>query len=172
MNILRRGLGDAGYDMLLADFQSRAVDPVSFSKIRPGRSFPNPLTCLKIQCGAITQDQAGVELLADCSFAGFAGAQSCADPLCAPYCGLSAQSVARASQPLPVAPRVAELVLALADESGRGCGPGYWGSKFSGPYYADEVPCGCSSFISEHPILSVLLLSGVAYGIYRWRAGL
>lgn len=42
-------------------------------------------TCMQIQCGAITQDQAGADLLYACSKAGYVGARACADQLCAPY---------------------------------------------------------------------------------------
>lgn len=162
------GLGDASYDALVAQFATRAVDPAGFSHIRPGRPIPDPVTCLKIQCGAISQEQAGLDLLADCSFGGFAGAMSCASPLCAPYCGGStAASVARASQPLPVAPRVAEIF--ANSTASRDCSPVYWGAKFGGPY-SESTPCGCSfGFIHEHPFLSVALLGLGAYGIYRWR---
>lgn len=166
------GLGDASYDALVAQFATRAVDPAGFARIRPGRPIPDPVTCLKIQCGAITQEQAGLDLLADCSFDGFAGAMSCASPLCAPYCGGStAQSVSRAAQPLPVAPRIAQMVV---DSIGpvaeaRGCDAVYYGAKFGGPY-SDSTPCGCSfGFIHEHPFVAVALLGLGAYGIYRWR---
>lgn len=42
-------------------------------------------TCQQIQCGAITQDQAGADLLLACSEAGYVGARACADSLCSPY---------------------------------------------------------------------------------------
>lgn len=162
------GMGDASYDSLVAAFATRAVDPAGFARIRPGRPIPNPETCLKIQCGAITQEEAGIDLLADCSFGGFAGAMSCASPLCAPYCG-SMATVARASQPLPVAPRVEQMFVDAIQRNG--CEPVYWGAKFGGPY-PDSSPCGCGAggFIREHPFVAVALLGAAAYGIYRWRA--
>ena len=162
------GLGDAAYDALVANFASRAIDPADFAKVRPGRSVPNPETCLKIQCGAISQEEAGLDLLADCSFDGFAGAMSCASPLCAPYCGgTTASSVARASQPLPLAPRIAQIFL---DGPQRGCNPAYYGAKFGGPYGDAGSSCECSmGFIHEHPILSVAMLGAAAYGLYYWR---
>jgi len=166
------GLGDAAYDALVAQFATRVVDPTGFQRIRPGRPIPDPVTCLKIQCGAITQEQAGLDLLADCSFDGFAGAMSCASPLCAPYCGGdTAASVSRAAQPLPVAPRVAQMVVDAVQrlEPGRGCDPVYYGAKFGGPY-DDSSPCGCRfEFIHDHPFWSVVLLGAAAYGVYRWR---
>lgn len=161
-------LGDAAYDALVAQFALKAISPADFARVRPGRPVPDPLTCLKIQCGAITQDQAGLDLLADCSFGGFAGAMSCASPLCSPYCG-SMAPVARASQPLPVAPRVEAMFATLAQRNG--CEPIYWGAKFGGPY-ADSAPCSCSgSFISEHPFLAAALVGVAAYGVYRLRSG-
>jgi hypothetical protein len=167
------GLGDAAYNAIVAQFATRAVDPEGFARIRPGRPIPNPETCLKIQCGAISQEEAGLDLLADCAFDGFAGAMSCASPLCAPYCGGStAASVARASQPLPVAPRIAQMVIDIPKRfSGdRGCNPVYYGAKFGGPY-GDSAPCGCgaSGFIEEHPFLAVALLGLGAWGLYEWR---
>lgn len=160
---------NTAYENLYASFAARAVDPASFQLARPGRPFPNPQTCLKIQCGSITQAEAGLDLLADCSFAGFAGAMSCEQPLCAPYCGGTAAGVARAAQPLPVAPRVEQMFLDAPLRSG--CDPVYWGPKFGGPY-SDSAPCGgCSSFINEHPFVSLALLAAGAYGIYRWRKG-
>lgn len=163
-------LGDAAYDGILATFAARAISPADFAKVRPGRPIPDPVTCLKIQCGAISQEQAGLDLLADCSFGGFAGSLTCASGLCAPYCGQSMATVARASQPLPVAPRVEQMFVDLASRNG--CDPVYWGSKFGGPY-SDSSPCSCGagSFIEEHPFLSVALLGAAAYGVYRLRGG-
>jgi hypothetical protein len=163
------GLGDGAYDAMVSAFAARAINSEDFTKVRPGRPIPDPVTCLRIQCGSITQEEAGLELLADCSFGGFAGAMSCASPLCAPYCGSTAATVSRASQPLPVAPRVAAMV---SKGPTRGCEPRYWGAKFGGPY-SDSEPCGCGArgFIAEHPFFATALLAGVAYGIYRWRAG-
>lgn len=75
------------YNELYDNFTKLAVDPVGFSTIaRPGRIPPDPLTCLKIQCGALTQADVGPDMLADCSFGGFAGVRSCKDPLCGPMC--------------------------------------------------------------------------------------
>jgi hypothetical protein len=75
------------YSSLLDAFESQAIDPTDFSTIvRPGRIPPDPLTCLQVQCGNITQDQFGLDNLADCAFGGFPGVRSCNDPLCEPYC--------------------------------------------------------------------------------------
>ena len=164
------GLGDAAYDAIVGNFTARAINPSDFARVRPGRPVPDPVTCLKIQCGAISQEQAGLDLLADCAFDGFAGAMSCASPLCAPYCGgTTAATVARASQPLPIAPRIAQMFL---ENTGRraGCDPVYYGAKFGGPYGDSGPACGCSyGFIHEHPILSVAILGAAAYGVYYWR---
>ena len=167
-------LGDSSYDVMVAAFAARAIDPADFAEVRPGRPVPDPVTCLKIQCGAITQEEAGLDLLADCSFGGFAGAMSCASPLCAPYCGNTAAAVSRAAQPLPVAPRVARMVVDVPQRlnlPGRGCESIFYGAKFGGPY-DDSTPCGCGiqGFIADHPIMAVAILGAAAYGIYRWRA--
>ena len=42
-------------------------------------------TCQQIQCGALTQEQAGVDLLMQCSMAGYAGSRNCSDPVCKPF---------------------------------------------------------------------------------------
>jgi hypothetical protein len=172
MKMALGSLSGSAYDALMASFAARGVDPAQFSQVRPGRSYPDPVTCLRIQCGDITQAEAGLDLLADCSFAGFSGSQSCADPLCSPYCGNTAQRVARASQPLPVSPRIDRLFLDSTGAGARGCDPVYWGPKFGGPYDS-AIPCGdCGeSFINAHPLLAVALLAAASYGIYRWRAG-
>jgi hypothetical protein len=163
---------DSAYRSLFDRFSSRAVDPGSFALVRPGRPFPNPETCLRIQCGNISQEQAGVDLLADCAFAGFQGSQSCADPLCAPYCGETARTVARGSVfPLPVSPRVDALFL---DGPPAGCDPVYSGDHFSGPYDDPGFLCGCSGpggWVNDNPLLAVALVAAASYGVYRWRAG-
>lgn len=62
-----------------------AVDPDTF-EARYGRVEPDRATCLRIQCGGISQDQAGMQLIQDCANAGYAGARSCMDPACSPWC--------------------------------------------------------------------------------------
>jgi len=161
-------LGDAAYDALVAQFALKAISPADFARVRPGRPIPDPLTCLKIQCGAITQEQAGIDVLADCSFGGFSGSLTCASALCTPYCGESMAPVARASQPLPVAPRVEQMFIDIPARTG--CDPVYWGSKFGGPY-TDSSPCSCSgNFISQNPFMAVVLLGAAAYGVYLLRS--
>lgn len=61
-----------------------AVDPGVF-EARYGRPEPSESICLQIQCGAISQDQAGQQLIVDCMNAGYAGARSCNDPACGPW---------------------------------------------------------------------------------------
>lgn len=41
--------------------------------------------CQRIQCGALSQAEAGFDLLLECSQAGMAGAKGCGHPDCAPY---------------------------------------------------------------------------------------
>ena len=171
MNIqLRRGMGDAAYDALFEAYKANAIDPVQGRQFLPSWwSPPDPEFCLKIQCGDISQAEAG-DQLKNCTFGGFQGVRSCADPLCAPYCGHTAAAVARATaQPLPVATRIAATFKA---GPARGCDPTYTGPHFSGPYGATE-PCGCGAagFVNEHPVIAVLLVAGAAYGVYKWREG-
>lgn len=61
-----------------------AVDPGQF-EAQYGRPEPDESTCLQIQCGAISQAQAGMSLVVDCANAGWSGARSCSDPLCSPW---------------------------------------------------------------------------------------
>jgi hypothetical protein len=61
-----------------------AVDPGVFES-RYGRSEPDESTCLQIQCGAISQAAAGMQLISDCANAGWTGARSCIDPACSPW---------------------------------------------------------------------------------------
>ena len=41
--------------------------------------------CEQIRCGAMTQQQAGIDTLMACSTAGYAGSRNCSDPVCKPY---------------------------------------------------------------------------------------
>lgn len=157
------------YAQLYDAYKANAVDADRMRELQPWWSPPDPEVCLKIQCGAMTQAEAGPELLRNCTFGGFQGVRTCADPLCAPYCGRTAASVARGTaQPLPTAARIG---LQFRVGPGRGCGPVYSGPHFSGPY-GESLPCGCpgeTSFVNEHPVIAVLLVAGAAYGVYRWR---
>jgi hypothetical protein len=171
MNIQLRGmgsLGDAAWDALFDAYKLNAIDPVQGRAMLPAWwSPPDPEFCLKVQCGAISQAEAG-DQLKNCTFGGFQGTRTCADPICAPYCGHTAAAVARATaQPLPVATRIART---FREGPARGCDPLYTGPHFGGPYDAG-LPCGCGAagFVNEHPILAVLLAAGVAYGVYRLR---
>lgn len=175
VNLRRRygmgGLGDAAYDALVAGYVQRVGVPAAvFAQTIKNQgwnpadhSYPDPATCIKIQCGAISQSEAGPNLLVDCATAGFAGVRSCADPMCAPYCGRAA-AVAMSAQPLPVAPRVAAMFLS---PPARSCDPVYGGPKFNGPYGddgADTVDCcGFSRMVCEHPFLAVGLVLGGAW---------
>ena len=47
----------------------------------------DPLTCLRIQCGQISQAEAGMTTLYACSAAGYAGVYPWSDPHCAPIGG-------------------------------------------------------------------------------------
>ncbi len=49
----------------------------------------DPTLCLKIQCGLITQSQAGWQTLLECSQAGYAGVRSALDPVCQQLIGAS-----------------------------------------------------------------------------------
>ena len=173
--LTHRGMGDVTYDGLLAAFAAQAIDPAGFATVRPGRPIPDPSTCLKIQCGAISQAEAGIDLLADCSFDGFAGVRTCSDPLCAPYCTQTANAVAVASQPLPVAPRVAaqfSIENLPSNVPGRSCSPYYSGPRFGGPYGDSSCgDCGAAEWISEHPILAVALLGAAGFAVWKIRGG-
>jgi hypothetical protein len=65
-------------------------------------------TCQQIQCGAITQEQAGVALLQACSAAGYVGARTCNDPVCVPFnlCPPAAAASAPSGTPGPAASTV------------------------------------------------------------------
>jgi hypothetical protein len=76
-----------GYDALIQSWRARAVDPEGFTTLaRPGRTPPDPMMCLRVACGNLTQADVGPDLLADCTFGGFQGVFSCKNPICAPYC--------------------------------------------------------------------------------------
>ena len=170
--LTHRGMGDATYDGLLASFAAQAIDPADFATIRPGRPIPDPTKCLAIQCGAISQAEAGIDLLADCSFDGFAGVRTCSDPLCSPYCTTTANDVARGSQPLPVAPRVAEkfsIENLPSTIRGGSCNQVYSGPRFGGPYGDSTCGCGASDWINDHPFLALAIVGAAGYGIWKMR---
>jgi hypothetical protein len=64
-------------------------NPTQATQAQSGGSManltPTQDTCTQIQCGAITQEQAGPALVAACSAAGYVGAKTCDDPACNPY---------------------------------------------------------------------------------------
>lgn len=155
----------SGYSDLYQEFASRAT-PERFAAARPGRDFPDPKSCLMIQCGIITPDQAGMDLLADCSFAGFQGSMSCADPLCAPYCGRDAYGIARMSYPLPIAQRIARRF-----EEGpiSRCANWYSGPRFWGPYSDPGYDCPEPSWINQHPFLALGLAVTGVFALWRAR---
>lgn len=41
--------------------------------------------CRRIQCGAVSQAQAGLDTLLECSQSGMVGVKGCGDPDCSPY---------------------------------------------------------------------------------------
>jgi len=47
--------------------------------------MPNPQLCQRIVCGAVSQAEAGLDALWECSQAGYAGALPCSHPVCRPY---------------------------------------------------------------------------------------
>jgi hypothetical protein len=61
-----------------------AVDPGQF-EAQYGHPEPDASTCVQIQCGAISQTQAGMQLIVDCANAGYSGVRSCFDPACSPW---------------------------------------------------------------------------------------
>lgn len=68
--------------------------------------------CRQIQCGAITQAEAGALDLFECASAGYVGARPCTDPLCKPYLQAMAErgngcgTALPQGPPMPVAPPV------------------------------------------------------------------
>ena len=67
----------------------------------------DPTLCRKIQCGLITQSQAGYDLLLACSRAGYAGVRTAFDPVCQELAGggpvavVEQGTAAAQSDPLP-----------------------------------------------------------------------
>jgi hypothetical protein len=64
-----------------------------------GRTAPDPETCLQIQCGTISQDEAGLDLIAACADFGYAGVKACVDPGCNCPPSPSPQSIIAAAPP-------------------------------------------------------------------------
>jgi hypothetical protein len=123
-----------------------AVEPDVF-EARYSRPEPDRATCLQIQCGAITQDQAGMQLIIDCANAGFAGARSCLDPACSPWrdsmpgwCGFS-------SGPAPVLLRsdVVAPMPSITSTARSGCTRSI----------TDVCPSGLASFVESNPWLAL-----------------
>jgi hypothetical protein len=113
-----------------------AVAPDVF-EARYNRPEPDRATCLQIQCGGISQDQAGMQLIQDCANAGYAGVRSCMDPACSPWCS---------SGPAPVLLRsdVVAPMPSITSTARSGC-----------KAVVSDCPSGLSSFIESNPWLAI-----------------
>jgi hypothetical protein len=111
-----------------------AVAPDVF-EARYSRPEPDRATCLRIQCGGISQDQAGMQLIQDCANAGYAGVRSCMDPACSPWCA--------SSGPAPVLLRsdVVAPMPSITSTARSGC-------KQSA---ADTCPSALTSWVESNP---------------------
>lgn len=57
------------------------MDPAVFAE-HFGHAAPDPATCLQIQCGTLSQANAGMPLVEDCANFGYSGVKACTDPAC------------------------------------------------------------------------------------------
>jgi hypothetical protein len=131
-----------------------AVDPGQF-EARYGRAEPDESTCLQIQCGAIPQEQAGMQLIMDCANAGWSGARSCLDPVCSPWVNRipgCAPKAAAAAGPAPVLLRsdVVAPMPSITTAARSGC---------KAP--VSDCSSGISSFVESNPWIALALAFGV-----------
>ncbi len=88
----------------------------------PAYAVPSPATapavdpqvCLAIQCGAMTQDQAGFDTLLACANAGYTGVRARTDPACAPFFPTAPAVTTTTTVPTP-APTTAPVFVATAE---------------------------------------------------------
>lgn len=116
-----------------------------------GKPEPDESTCLQIQCGAISQEQAGAELIADCMDAGYFGAKGCTDPACSPW----APSIPGCFQNAPNADGTvllrSQVVAPLPSIS--------LTANSICPEAMDDCPSDLDSFVDDNPLLAL----GIAF---------
>lgn len=121
-----------------------AVDPGQF-EARYGRPEPDQSICQQIQCGAISQTQAGPQLIVDCANAGWAGARSCADPVCSPWVTMI-PGCSPASTPAPVLLR-SDVVASMPSITGT--------ARTSCTQPVSDCPSAAASWIENNPWLAI-----------------
>lgn len=129
-----------------------AVDPGQF-EAQYGHPEPDENTCLQIQCGAISQAQAGMSLIVDCGNAGYGGARSCSDPMCSPWIntipGCRPAAVQSSNPPVLLRSDVVAAMPSITTTARIGCQP------------VSGCPSAGASWIENNPWLAV----GIAVAI-------
>jgi hypothetical protein len=114
-------------------------------------------TCLQIQCGAISQSQAGMDTIMACARAGHVGVRSCLDPLCAPWC---AKHPSEAGSPVLLRSDVVAPMPSITSSAREGC--------------EKVVQSGCGSgdlggWIESNPWLAAGLALAAGYVLFGGR---
>ena len=122
-------------------------------------------TCTQIQCGAISQSDAGA-LAVECMNAGYVGAFGCSDPQCAPYLSQIPGCAAGAPpSPLVSPPPTATLVLTRAQLIAPM--PSITATaRASCPQAVNACPSELDSLIDQNPLLAIGLAA--AAGAFLW----
>jgi hypothetical protein len=140
-----------------------AVDPDQFMAMY-GKPEPDESTCLQIQCGAITQDQAGAELIADCMDAGYVGVKGCTDPACSPWAPSIPgcfQNVPNADGTVLLRSQVVAPLPSISLTANQSC-----------PELANDCPSDLDSLIDDNPLLAVgIAFAAGALLIYLMKGG-
>jgi len=148
--------------------------------------------CRQIQCGAITQAEAGVLDLYECAAAGFSGARGCTDPLCEPYLPRMAErgngcgTAMADAPPLPVPPPImldadsSESAIEQASPAPKLPPITPWnltppmpsitaavnfGPSTNPP--AEDAACGFAQWVDGNPLLAMGLLAAFALMLKR-----
>jgi hypothetical protein len=105
---------------------------------RYSRPEPDRATCLQIQCGGISQAQAGMQLIQDCANAGYAGVRSCMDPACSPWCSSGPALVLLRSDVVAPMPSITSTARSGCKQS-----------------IADTCPSALSSWVQSNPWIAL-----------------
>lgn len=135
--------------------------------------------CQRIQCGALSQSEAGPEVLLACSEAGHVGVKGCGNSACSPYLedmrarGVCPPLVSDTGSPVAnallapvarasVAASIPLLTAPLPSITPVRRSPVM--DEYTQPWY-----CGINRWIDQHNALSVLVLAGAYLLLGGWR---
>lgn len=130
-------------------------------------------TCLRVQCGALSQQEAGLDTLLECSQAGLVGVKGCGHPDCVPYeeemrlrgvCPpghhVPTVSAVPAATTPPALPIVTATLPSITPRHPTPAPPQLVGE----PWY-----CPVNRWVKANTFAAVVVLAGIYIAITRWR---